>query len=187
MDIDSRARKSLLGPALATAIASLAVACGDGSDAVSAGGFRDLPADQVGFNIEMDMKEVGVMRARLHADTAHIWEDEAKTVMFPINLRLYDDNGGESAELTAREGEIDSRTNEMVARGNVVLVSREQNRRLLTEELHYDPRTGRIWSDVHTVYYDGDTRMEGVGFRTDQRMHDVEVFQSTGENIPFGS
>jgi LPS export ABC transporter protein LptC len=184
--MDTTARTGLLRLAVATAIATLAAACADGSEAVAGSGFRALPADQVVFNLETDMKDVGVLRARLHADTAHIWEDDAKTLLFPVNLRLYDDNGAESAHLTAREGELDSRTNEMVARGNVVLVSRERGRRILTEELHYDPRSGRIWSDVHTVFYDGDSRMEGVGFRTDQRMHDVEVFQSTGENIPFG-
>jgi LPS export ABC transporter protein LptC len=169
------------------AIAGLAAACVDGSEAVAGSGFRSLPADQVVVNMETDMKDLGMLRARLRADTAHIWEDSAKTLMFPVSLRLYDDNGAETAHLTAREGELDSRTNEMVARGNVVLVSPERGRRILTEELHYDPRSGRIWSDVHTVFYDGGSRMEGEGFRADDRMHDVEVFKSTGENIPFGS
>lgn len=172
---------------MAMAIAGLAAACGDGSDAVAGSGFRSLPADQVVFNLETDMKDLGVLRARLHADTAHIWEDSAKTLMFPVDLKLYDDNGAETAHLTAREGELDSRTNAMVARGDVVLVAPERRRRILTEELHYDPRSGRIWSDVHTVFFDGDSRMEGQGFRADDRMHDIEVFKATGENIPVGS
>lgn len=175
------------GPAIVVAVAALAAACGDGSEAVAGSGFRSLPADQVVFNMETDMKERGVLRARLHADTAHIWEDSAKTLMFPVSLRLYDDNGAQTAHLTAREGELDSRTNEMVARGNVVLVAHERGQRILTEELHYDPRSGRIWSDVHTVFHEGDSRVEGDGFRADDRMHDIEVFRSTGENIPFGS
>jgi LPS export ABC transporter protein LptC len=184
---DTRVAAVLPRIAIVMAVASGAWACGDGSDAVAGSGFRSLPADQVVFNLETDMKELGVLRARLHADTAHIWEDSAKTLLFPVNLKLYDDNGGESAHLTSREGELDSRTNAMVARGEVVLVSAENTRRILTEELHYDPRSGRIWSDVHTVFFDGATRAEGQGFRADQRMDDVEVFKSTGENIPLGS
>jgi LPS export ABC transporter protein LptC len=185
MEISARSIVSTLG--LALVVAGLTAACGNGAEAVAGSGFLDLPADQVVFNLETDMKDVGVLRARLHADTAHIWEDAATTLMFPVHLRLYDENGGETAQLTAREGELDSRTNAMVARGDVVLISSEQGRRILTDELHYDPRTGRIWSDVHTVFYDGDTRAEGQGFRSDQRMHDVEIFKSTGENIPFGT
>jgi LPS export ABC transporter protein LptC len=185
--MDIAARSVLATVALALAAAGVSTACGNGSEAVAGSGFLNLPADQVVFNLETDMKDMGVLRARLHADTAHIWEDAATTLMFPVHLRLYDENGGESAQLTAREGELDSRTNAMMARGNVILVSSEQGRRILTEELHYDPRTGRIWSDVHTVFYDGETRAEGQGFRSDQRMHDVEIFKSTGENIPFGT
>lgn len=167
-------------------VAALLVGCGDGSDAVAGSGFRSLPADQVVLDLETDIKDLGILRARLHADTAYIWEDSAKTLMFPLDLKLYDGNGGEAAHLTAREGELDSRTNAMVARGNVVLVTTDQNRRILTEELHYDPRSGTIWSDVHTVFHDGDSTMEGAGFRSDDQMRNVDVFKATGENIPVG-
>jgi LPS export ABC transporter protein LptC len=162
-----------------------AMACGDGSDAVAGAHFSDLPADQVVFDLDTDIKDLGVLRARLHADTAHIWEDSAKWLMFPVSVRLYDDNGGQTAHLTAMEGELDSRTNAMVARGNVVLIADEGNRRILTEELHYDPSSGRIWSDVPTVMYEGEARLEGQGFRADDQMRDVEVFKSVGDNIPL--
>jgi LPS export ABC transporter protein LptC len=174
--------------AMATALLMGAgiAACQDGPEAVAGSGFRNLPADQVVFDLDTDIKDLGVLRARLHADTAHIWEDEAHTLMFPLDLKLYDDNGGEAVHLTANEGELDSRTNKMVARGSVVLVTTDGNRRILTEELHYDPRTKRIWSDVHTVIYEGDTRAEGSGFRADDQLSTVDLFQGTFENIPLG-
>jgi LPS export ABC transporter protein LptC len=172
--------------AIVAAAALAAGACADASDAVTAGLFRDLPADQIVFDLETDIKGMGAMRARLRGDTAFIWEDSAKMVIHPVDLRLFDENGGQTARLTSREGEHDTRTNVMIARGNVVLVTTEGNRRILTEELHYDPGLGRLWSDVHTVFYDGETRLEGVGFRADDRMNDVEVFKSVGENIPLG-
>jgi LPS export ABC transporter protein LptC len=182
-----RARRSRLAVAtLALLVIAGLAACQDGSEAVAGSGFRSLPADQVVFQLETDIKDLGVLRARLHADTAHIWEDEAHTLMFPLDLKLYDDNGGEAAHLTANEGELDSRTNKMVARGNVILVTTDGNRRILTEELHYDPRTKRIWSDVHTVIYEGDSRAEGQGFQADDQLSTVEIFQGTFENIPFG-
>jgi LPS export ABC transporter protein LptC len=179
-------RSTALAAMVVLAVAGGAAACGSGSDAVAGNRFNALPADQVVFSLEMDIKEMGVLRARLHADTAYIWEDSGLTRMFPVDLKLYDDNGGETAHLTAREGELETRTNAMVARGNVVLVSLENDRRVLTEELHYDPQSGRIWSDVHTVFFDGGSRMEGQGFRADDRMENIEVFKATGENIPVG-
>ncbi|MEJ2502820.1 MAG: LPS export ABC transporter periplasmic protein LptC [Gemmatimonadota bacterium] len=168
---------------LLAAATAIALACGSQEDPVSGAGFRDLPADHVALNLDTPITEMGSLRARVHADTAYIWEDSARMLMFPVDLKLYDRNGAETAHLTADEGELDSNTNKMVARGNVVLVTTEEDRRILTEELHYDPRSGRIWSDVHTVMFDGETRLEGAGFQANEDMTDVEVFESTGENI----
>jgi LPS export ABC transporter protein LptC len=186
MGVRSRNRRWGGAVAALAAIGLAAGACSDGPQVV-AGTFMELPADQVAFDMEVDIKDLGVLRARLHADTAHIWEDIARMATFPVDLRLFDDNGAQTARLTAREGELESRRNVMVARGNVVLVTTDGQKRLITEELHYDPSTRRLWSDVHTVFYDGDTRLEGAGFRADDGMNDVQIFQSTGDNIPFGS
>jgi LPS export ABC transporter protein LptC len=170
------------GAALVAA-ALFAVACVGEEDPVSEREFRDLPADQEVWDMDMDVKDLGSLRARIHADTAYIWEDSARIVMFPVEVKLYDEFGAQTATLTADEGELDSNTNKMVARGNVVLVTTEDDRRILTEELHYDPRRSRIWSDVHTVLFEGESRVEGSGFEASDDMSDVEVFESTGENI----
>lgn len=165
------------------AIAALAIAaCGDG-DPVAERGFRDLPADHVVLRMDTDIKDMGSLRARIHADTAYVWEDSATTLMVPVEVELYDADGAQTAHLTADEGELDSNTNKMVARGNVVLITMGEERRLLTEELHYDPRGGQIWSDVHTVMFQDDTRIEGSGFRANEDMTDIEVFESKGENL----
>lgn len=167
------------------AVAAGAVACGGGEDPVAERGYHDLPADHVVWDLDTDIKDMGSLRARIHADTAYIWEDSARTLMFPVEVTLFDENGAQTAHLTANEGELDSNTNVMIARGNVILITEEDNRRLLTEELHYDPRRSRIWSDVATVLHQGETRVEGTGFRANEDMSDIEVFGSTGENLEF--
>ena len=163
----------------------VAAACGGTEDPVSGRDFSDLPADQVMFDMDYDVRDMGTLRARLHADTAYVWEDSARTLMFPVDLKLYDENGLQEAHLTSDEGELDTRTNRMVARGNVVLVTTDGNRRILTEELHYDPNTGRIWSDVRTVMFTGETRVEGEGFKSDDRMRNVEITKARGQNLQF--
>ena len=168
---------------LLAALATAGAACVSQEDPTSERDFRDLPADQVMLDLDTDIKEMGSLRARLHADTAYLWEDSARIRMFPVDLKLFDEHGAQTAHLTADQGELDSNTNRMIARGNVVLVTTEGDRRVLTEELHYDPRPGRVWSDVHTVLIEGETRLEGAGFRANADMSDVEVFESTGENI----
>ena len=162
----------------------LVAACSpEAEDPVAERGFRDLPADHIAFNMDTDIKDLGSLRARIHADTSYIWEDSSRVLMVPVEVQLFDENGARTAHLTADEGELDPTTNKMVARGNVVLITEGEERRLETEELHYDPRRGQIWSDVATVMYQGETRVEGTGFRANEDMTDVEVFESTGENL----
>lgn len=163
----------------------LLAACVGPEDPVAGRDFSELPADQVMFGADYDIKEMGTLRARLHADTAYVWEDSARTLLRPVNLLLFDENGRQTAHLTSTEGELDTRTNRMIARGDVVLVTTEGERRILTEELHYDPQTGRIWSDVRTIMFTGQTRVEGEGFEADDRMTNVSVRKATGENLKF--
>ncbi len=169
--------------ALLAVLATTTPACGRNDDPTAGSDFRDLPADQVVSDLRMDIKDMGELRARLHADTAYIWEDSAKTLMFPVDLKLYDEDGAETAHLTADEGEHYARDNRMRARGHVVLVTTEGDRRILTDELHYDPHLGQIWSDKPTVMFQGNSRVEGTGFKADDQMKNIQVFKSTGENI----
>jgi LPS export ABC transporter protein LptC len=169
--------------ALVAAAAVLPAGCDRAEDPIAGRDFADLPADQVMFDADYDIKDMGTLRARLHSDTAYVFEDSARILWRPVDLTLYDSNGAQTAHLTSREGELDTRTNRMVATGNVVLITTEGNRRILTEELHYDPRTGRTWSDVPTVVFEGETRLEGQGFSSDEDMRNIEVFKGTGENI----
>lgn len=146
-------------------------------------GFEEMRADQVMFGVQYDIKDMGTLRARLLADTAFVWEDSAKALFKPVKLDLYDDNGRRTAHLTSKEGVLYSEKNEMVAIGNVVLTSVENERQILTEELFYNGASGELWSNVRSVMIDKEGRVEGTGFRTNREMTDVEVFGSTGRDL----
>lgn len=166
------------------ALTALALGCARDEDPV-AGEERQLPADQIMVGVQYDVRDVGVLRARLFADTAYLFEDSAKLYMRPVKLKLFDEEGEQVADLTSREGTMDTRTRAMEARGNVVLVATEGERRVETEELHYDPGANLIWSDVATVYYEDDTRIDGSGFTSDGQMRNVQVKGATAENLPI--
>jgi LPS export ABC transporter protein LptC len=142
-----------------------------------------LPADQVMSDVQYDVRDLGVLRARLFADTAYVFEDSSKVLMRPVRLTLFDQEGKKAAHLTALEGTMDTRTQAMVAKGHVVLVTEDGNRRIETEELHYDPRADMIWSDLKTTYTEGETKVVGDGFTSDGRMDDVRVKNGKAQNL----
>jgi lipopolysaccharide export system protein LptC len=72
----------------------------------------------------------------------------------------------------------------MTAFGNVVLLT-QGNCRITTEELHYDPSTRRIWSDVQSRFEIAGRVTTANSFRADDQFNNFEAEGMTGA-IPRG-
>ena len=68
----------------------------------------------------------------------------------------------------------------LTARGEVVLVVPFQERRLETEELHYDPELNQLWSDSAFVMNEEGRERAGSSFRSDLEFRDFVVQGSGG-------
>lgn len=134
----------------------------------------------VGFN--MKMTEAGVMKADLFGDTAITRPGETRTEIRKVRLTFWDQGEGKApSKLTSRTGEYDQGSGVMVARGNVVLVvpgeKGKGTRTIRTEELHYDQRGDRVWSDRETVIEEATRTLVTQGFTSDSRFTNI-----TGNN-----
>jgi LPS export ABC transporter protein LptC len=169
--------------ALGAALAVLAAAC-DGATTPGAGDLGEMPADQIAIDVRHVMTEEGVRKAVLHADTAYLYQGTSEADMTGVRLRFFDEAGREAGELTSRTGNFDMRGNRMVARGDVVLVIRDERgepRRIETEELHYDIPADRIWSDVETSMYHQGRTLRGTSFESDIQFQNVRIREARTE------
>lgn len=146
--------------------------------AASAGDFHELPADQIMTDVVFRPTNGGIATALLHADTVYMKKDSSRYDLVGVDLDFYDATGGLSGTLTSATGEYATTTQAMVAHGDVVLVTKDENgadRRIETEELHYDPTTRQVWSDVPTVMHTADGVMRGTSFRSDDGFNNVTI------------
>lgn len=120
-------------------------------------------ADQVMWGLRHNLTREGVRQAELLADTAFFFDDGTRFELRGVTVRFYTAQGARSGVLTSREGSYDSRTSEMEARGNVVVVG-EDGRRLETEQLRFHQTRDEISSDTSFVVREAGRRMEGIGF-----------------------
>jgi LPS export ABC transporter protein LptC len=158
---------------------ALLSACGvQPADPTAGAGFRKLVADQVIAGFEQHVTEDGKHKVLMRGDTAYIFEDSALAKVRNINLTMYDEAGNISARLTAISGDINTASQGMIARGNVVLITEQDGRRIETEELHFDPRLHRIWSDVQTVQHHEGGILTGSGFEADDKFQNVQIKQA---------
>ena len=166
---------------LATAILALAAGglagCRDRGAQPAVTGAAADSADQTIFGVRTLLTDAGLMRAELLADTAYAYEDGTRFELKDVKTTFFTKQGARDAVLTSREGTYRSRSNNMEARGNVVVVS-EQGRRLTTPVLRYDQTRNEISSDSAFVLTEPNRRLEGVGFVSDPNMTNVRILQS---------
>jgi len=133
-------------------------------------------ADQVMYGARFNLTDEGVSRAHLVSDTAYFFDDNTRIELEKVNIVFYTVTGQKDAVLTSRRGTYNNRTNNMIARQNVVVVS-EDGRRLTSEELKYNQQTNQISSDSAFVMTEPDRRLEGIGFRSDPNMRNIQILK----------
>lgn len=131
-------------------------------------------ADQIMYGASFNLTDRGVIRAELQADTAYFLDDNTRIELDDVNTTFYTVTGVKDAVLTSDRGRYSTRLGNMTAYGNVV-VNTEAGRRIVTPELHYNQGANRFSSDSHFVMTEPGRRIEGVGFRSDPGLNNVQV------------
>lgn len=176
-------------PALAALVALAAGACGDAPNTpVAAGDLAEIDADAVIYGMDDHLETDGIRSGRIQADSAYAFNDSSIVHLFGMNMKLFYEDGRDRAEVTALRGAMNQRTEEMVARGDVVVQMANSPERIETPELHYDPAGNRIWSDSATVRVLPDGRTSrGTCFRATLELEDVNICNPRGAvGVPSG-
>ncbi|HKN57867.1 MAG TPA: LPS export ABC transporter periplasmic protein LptC, partial [Gemmatimonadaceae bacterium] len=133
-------------------------------------------ADQVMYGSRFNLTDQGVSRAHLISDTAYFFDDNTRIELEKVNITFFTVTGAKDAVLTSQHGTYNSRTNNMIARKNVVVLS-EDGRRLTTPELIYNQQKNQISSDSAFVMTEPNRRIEGIGFRSDPNMKNIQILK----------
>jgi LPS export ABC transporter protein LptC len=169
-------RRLLLGSTLA-----LLAACGSGNQGPVAGAEpAALQADKVVVGMRHHITVNGIRQALLKADTAYFYDESQPIDFRQVHLTIYQATGEVAAIMTSETAQFDPRTEVMDARGNVVVVTPEDEQRIETEELRYDPGLDRLWSERPTNFIRDGKTTRGDGFTSDGRGQNVKVIRPSG-------
>lgn len=181
----TRIRAAIVGAA-AFGVLLVGAACGGGSDTPVATEetTRYPPGVTVTWNMERVEDREGVRTGRIRADTVLQFEEADSSYLYGLTFVLYDEETGlERARVTADSGVSYARTDRLVARGDVV-VRMADGRRILSEELYYEPARDEIRSDTATTLIDVDGReTRGSYFVSDLQFTDYEIGEVRGDVI----
>lgn len=167
-----------------------AVACNGPPAEPTAQEFRDLPSDQVMYGMIFNSLTEGIRNATLRSDTAYMFADSSVMHLRGVNLDLYNaETGRQTVHVTSESGVYNNDTSAMTATGKVVLIVTSTGMQLETEELHYDPQTHRVWSDVYTKRTENGRVAEALrGFESDDQFSNIRMrgLRTSGGGLPDG-
>jgi len=154
--------------AAAIALSLLAAACGEEeSTPVASPPLLEMGADMVIQGLRHLITLDGIKEGEIFADTAFFYRDSSLYHLRKPELILFTESGARRAQITADRGRFNPNTREMLAQGGVILVITEGDKRIESEELHYNPNGDRIWSDSATTMIEPGRISEGFGFESD--------------------
>jgi len=159
---------------LVCAAAVLVAGCSQRRPAGPAGAERELPDQEIN-DFALTETDAGKPLWKLNAQYAAEYSARNLFTARTVRVDFFDENGARSSVLTAREGEINGRTRDMVARGHVVLESTEGTR-LSTEELRFLNHDQKILvpeNQLVRVQRKNDV-LTGYGFESDPDLRHYE-------------
>ena len=163
----------LVGALLALGLAGAGLSGCSGGKKLSASGTKgELPDGEV-EDFSVTETDSGRTQWTLFAKHAATYQARDLVTARTLRIDFFDEKGQKSSELVAREGELYQRTRDMIARGNVVLLTTE-GWRMSTEEMHFLNSHRKITSDKLVRVEKQGTVLEGVGFESDPNLEHFE-------------
>lgn len=144
---------------------------------------RLLP-QQESTNSDIVLSDSGRIRAMIHAGLIRVYDGTRVTHMSGgVRVRFINPLGELTTILTSQEGSVDEASNNLEARKNVYVVSRDSVK-LWTEELYWDNRRQLIHTPAFVRIVSPREQLQGQGFESDQALENYRIFKVTGETLP---
>ncbi|MBM2813677.1 MAG: hypothetical protein HW421_439 [Ignavibacteria bacterium] len=138
--------------------------------------------DQVSWDIKVSFIDSSYLKAVLWAKKSRIYNERAETLLDDsVRVEFISKETGETETyLWADSARVDDKTRDMLARGNVLVINKKTNRRLVTKLLLWDNRNQKLYSNEYVKINSPVERLEGWGFESDQNLNNYKIFKVSG-------
>lgn len=147
---------------------------GCGADEEVGYGKSRTVADQEVDGFTLTQTREGERVWSISAEHALVYEDADRVEMMTLRVDFFDDEGEVRSTLTANEGILARRTNDMEVLGDVVVYAADGTI-LTTERLTWDERTGKVESDRPVRVTKDKDVFTGVGVEADPDLKNIRV------------
>jgi LPS export ABC transporter protein LptC len=139
---------------------------------------QEIPS-QESWNTKVIFSDSGKTSAILYAGHLRVFDNKQETLLDNnIKVEFYNSDQEQTAVLTARNGRVDNRTNNLYAIDSVVAVS-DSGVTLKTDELMWRNKDRKIVSDKFVTIVSPKEKIQGYGFESDQGLRNYTIYNIT--------
>lgn len=133
------------------------------------------------MNMETLYSDSAVVRVMVQAEKQLEYEDGNSEFPDGIYIEFYDNNGDISSTLRADKGYFNQKEKLYTGKGDVEVMSYENDQKLNTEELHWKQDKAEIYTDKFVRIETADEILMGEGLTASQDFSKYRILKPTGE------
>lgn len=142
---------------------------------------QDAPTETT-KNLILTYAEAGYARVEIHAALAETYRGKEQITKIKDSLKVYffNEKGNVVSTLSARYGEINYSTGELMVQDSVSLYNHQKKQRLETEALFWNQKDSSIYTKSPVIIRSPKGRLFGKGIRTKQDFSSYVLLEPIG-------
>lgn len=143
---------------------------------------EDLSATNTLWNFSMRLMDTSHTKAMIWSERARVYDTQQQSNLDGhVIVDFFGVGNSRAARLSSDSAEIDNRTNNMWAKGNVVVVADNSKTILLTSELFWDNKRRKLYTNKYVkINRPGEEIQGGYGFESDEYLLNYRIFDVQG-------
>ncbi len=155
---------------------------GTKSDQSSTGDTSRLPDSEL-RGATISLYEGSQLTTSIKADRILKYEPQDSAVSYDLKIKFYDSTGATTSDLIGDSGIVREEKGLFEIFGNVVAVSIDQQTKLETDYLKWNPEINRIQTDAFVKITKGSDVITGWGLETDRRLSRIKILRQVSGTV----
>ena len=133
-------------------------------------------------DVKLLYSEAAKLKVRLTTPKQFRYVNDDRKYPKPVNIVFYNPTGEEVTTIRSDSGRYDKGKDLYVVMGNVVVVNKQKQEKLLTPELYWKPQTKKVYTDKRVTILSQLTgeKLYGIGLDANQDFSQYSIRKPTG-------
>lgn len=139
------------------------------------------PVEEIS-DVQMLYSEQALLKVKMTTATQYRYMNDDRTYPKAVNIVFYGPAGEEVTTLRSDSGRYNKEKDLYTVMGNVVVVNKQKQEKLLTPELNWNPNTKKVFTDKKVVVLSQATgeKLYGIGLDANQDFSQYSIRRPTG-------